>query len=73
MITEPSQMDEIFTARECADILKLNVKTVYGLLSEKHEPGKIFARRVGRKWRIRQQEIMRFLNQEPVEVSRSRE
>ena len=66
-------MDELLTARECASFLKLNVKTVYSLLSEKHEPGKIFARKVGRGWRIGQQELIRFLNQEPDEVNQAKE
>lgn len=57
--------DEILTAQECADLLKINVKTLYTLLSERREPGKIFARKVGREWRIRREEVMHYLSREP--------
>ena len=56
--------DEILTAQEAADLLKVHVKTVYSLVSEKREPDKIFARKVGREWRIKREEVMRYLNQE---------
>lgn len=64
MATELSQMDEILTAQECADMLKINIKTLYRVLSEEREPGKIFARKVGTKWRIKREEVMRYLSEE---------
>lgn len=56
--------DEILTAQEAADLLKVHVKTVYSLVSEERAPDKIFARKVGREWRIKREEVMRYLNQE---------
>ena len=57
-------MNEILTAQECADLLKVHIKTVYNLLSERRDPDKIFARKVGREWRIERKEVERFLSQE---------
>lgn len=64
-------MDEILTAQECADLLKLNIKTVYNLLTETREPGKIYARKVGREWRIMRKEVMDFLEGDTAEAEQS--
>ena len=42
-------MDEILTANEAADYLKINVRTIYRLIRE----GKIPGRKVGGSWRFR--------------------
>jgi excisionase family DNA binding protein len=64
-------MDEVLTAQECADLLKLNIKTVYNLFTETREPGKIFARKVGREWRVTRDEIMRYLRGDTAEAEQS--
>lgn len=73
MTVKTTPTDEILTAKECADILKVNVKTVYNLLSEKREPNKIFARKVGREWRVKREEVMRYLSQEAAEEEQTKE
>ncbi|HID62595.1 MAG TPA: DNA-binding protein [Anaerolineae bacterium] len=57
---------EILTAEECAELLRVSMPTMYSMLSEKREPGKIFGRRVGREWRILRSEVIRFLSEEPI-------
>ena len=42
-------MDEILTANEAADYLKINVRTIYRLIREGRIPG----RKVGGSWRFR--------------------
>jgi excisionase family DNA binding protein len=42
-------MDEILTANEAADYLKVNVRTLYRLIKERKIPG----RKVGGSWRFR--------------------
>ena len=64
-------MDEVLTAQECADLLKLNIKTMYNLLTETREPGKIFARKVGREWRVTRDEIMRYLKGDTAEAEQT--
>lgn len=46
---EECDMDEILTANEAADYLKINVRTVYRLIREGRIPG----RKVGGSWRFR--------------------
>ncbi len=57
--------DQILTIEESAKLLKVSPWTAYGLVSETRKPGKIFAKKVGRSWRIRREEIDRFLKEEP--------
>ena len=56
--------DDVFTIDQAAKFLKVGPKTVYNLLSEERVPGKIFAKKVGRSWRIKLEEIDRFLSEE---------
>jgi len=56
--------DSILTIGQCAQLLKVSSWTIYGLVSDKKEPGKIFANKVGRSWRILRSEIERFLSEE---------
>jgi len=42
-------MDEILTANEAADYLKINVRTIYRLIKQ----GKIPGRKVGGSWRFK--------------------
>jgi len=42
-------MDEILTANETADYLKVNVRTIYRLIKD----GKIPGRKVGGSWRFK--------------------
>jgi excisionase family DNA binding protein len=66
MMDIPVENSEILTAEECAELLRVSKPTLYAMLSEKREPGKIFARRVGREWRILRSEVVRFLSEEPI-------
>ena len=50
--------DQILTAQEVADLLKVNVRTVQNLL----QAGKIRGVKVGRAWRINKAELFRFIN-----------
>ena len=56
--------DDVFTIDQAAKFLKVSPKTVYNLLSDERVPGKIFAKKVGRSWRIKREEIDRFLSEE---------
>ena len=57
--------DEILTIGQCAQLLKVSTWTVYGLVSEERLPRKIFAKKVGRSWRILRREVERYLSEEP--------
>ena len=57
--------DNILTIDQAAELLKVGNRTIYNLLSDERIPGKIFARKVGRTWRILRSEIERFLSEEP--------
>jgi excisionase family DNA binding protein len=63
MVTD--NKDDVLTIEQCADILKVSTHTVYGLVSPERRPDKIFARKVGRSWRILRSEVERFLTEEP--------
>lgn len=54
---------EIWTVEECAKFLKVSLNTMYRMVSEKREPKRIFARKIGRNWRISSREVMRFLEE----------
>lgn len=56
--------DDIFTIEKCADFLMVSTRTIYDLVSDERIPGKIFAKKVGRSWRILRSEIERFLSEE---------
>ena len=56
--------NDIFTIDQAAELLKVGNRTVYNLLSNERVPNKIFARKVGRTWRILRSEIERFLSEE---------
>ena len=62
MENKKSIENEFLTIKELSKLLKLNFMTVYKLISEKREPGKIFAKKVGRSWRIKREEIDRFFS-----------
>ena len=52
---------KIYTRKEAADFLNMHPK----VLSEKYlKPGKIKASKFGNKWRIREEEIEKFLKKE---------
>ncbi len=57
--------DKILTINQSAKLLQVSPWTVYGLVSETRTPGKIFAKKVGRSWRIKREEIDKFLSEEP--------
>ena len=57
-------MDEILTAQEFAELLRIHIQTVHKLLRERRQQDKIFARKVGREWRAKREEVERFLSQE---------
>ncbi len=57
--------DEILTVDQAADLLKVSHITVYKLVSAERKPGKIFAKKVGREWRILRKEVDRYLCEEP--------
>ncbi|MCL5772353.1 MAG: helix-turn-helix domain-containing protein [Actinobacteria bacterium] len=56
--------NDILTIEQTAELLKVGNRTVYNLLSDERIPGKIFAKKVGRSWRILRSEIERFLSEE---------
>jgi excisionase family DNA binding protein len=49
---------------ECAELLGISKRTMYSLVSQEREPGKIFGRKVARKWRIHRSEIEKLLTEE---------
>jgi len=51
--------DEIMTAREVADFLRINLMTVYNLVNK----GKLPAIRVGRSWRFRRSDLEALFRQ----------
>jgi len=57
--------DDILTIEQAAQLLKVGNRTIYNLLSDERRPDKIFARKVGRSWRILRSEVERFLTEEP--------
>ena len=57
--------DDILTIEQCAQLLKISSRTVYDLVSAERLPGKIFAKKVGRSWRVLRSEIERYLSEEP--------
>ena len=57
--------NDILTIDQAAELLKVGNRTVYNLLSDERIPGKIFAKKVGRSWRILRSEVERFLTEEP--------
>jgi len=60
--------DEILTIDQCAQLLKISSRTVYELVSADRQPGKIFAKKVGRSWRILRREVERYMSEEPGEI-----
>ncbi len=61
-MTENSK-DYILTVDQAAQLLKVSPSTVYELVSDEGEPGKLFARKFGRSWRITRKEIDNFLSE----------
>lgn len=57
--------DEILTIEQCARLLKISPRTIYELVSAERQPGKIFAKKVGRSWRILRREVERYMSEEP--------
>jgi len=57
--------DDILTIKQCAELLKVSTRTIYDLVSDERLPGRIFAKKVGRSWRILRREIERYLSEEP--------
>ncbi len=53
--------NDILTIEQAAEILKVGNRTIYNLLSDQRTPDKIFAKKVGRTWRILRSEIDQFL------------
>jgi excisionase family DNA binding protein len=54
--------NDILTIDQAAELLKVGNRTVYNLLSDERLPNKIFAKKVGRTWRILRSEIEKFLS-----------
>lgn len=59
--------DDILTIDQTAQLLKVSSRTIYDLVSEERITGKIFAKKVGRSWRIMRREINNFLSGEQKE------
>ena len=55
--------DDILTVNQAAKLLQVSPWTVYALVSDEGEPGKLFAKKVGRSWRITRKEIDNFLSE----------
>ena len=60
--------EDILTIDQAAKLLKVSPSTVYDLVSDEGEPGKIFAKKVGRSWRILRREVERYMSEEPGEM-----
>ncbi len=45
--------DDILTVNQAAKLLQVSPWTVYGLVSDEGEPGKLFARKFGHYWCIK--------------------
>ena len=56
--------DDILTIEQCAELLKVSTRTIYDLVSNERLPGRIFAKKVGRSWRILRREVERYLSEE---------
>lgn len=56
--------NDILTINQAAQLLKVSSRTIYSLVSEERIPGRIFAKKVGRSWRIMRSEINNFLSEE---------
>lgn len=63
-MAEEEKFDEILTINECARLLKVSPWLIYDLVSQERAPGKIFAKKVGRSWRIHKKEVEAFLLKE---------
>jgi len=57
--------DDVLTIGQCAELLKVSTRTIYDLVSAERLPGKIFAKKVGRSWRILRREVERYMSEEP--------
>ena len=57
--------DAILTIDQTAKLLKVSSRIVYDLVSQERLPGKIFAKKVGRSWRIMRKEVDNYLSEEP--------
>jgi predicted DNA-binding transcriptional regulator AlpA len=55
---------EILSIEECTELLSISKRNMYALFSQEREPGKIFGRKVARKWRIHRSEIEKLLTEE---------
>jgi excisionase family DNA binding protein len=51
-------MEEIYTPEEAAELLKIQPRTLRGWLRERRIGGV----KVGREWRLREQDLIRYLN-----------
>jgi len=63
-MAEELKEKDILTIGECAQLLRIGKRTMYDLVSDERVPGKIFAKKVGRSWRIMRAEVDRFLQEE---------
>lgn len=51
------ESDEVLTAREAADFLRVSVETMYRLVATGH----VLGQKVGRVWRFRRVDLVAFL------------
>jgi excisionase family DNA binding protein len=63
-----AEKEQILTIDQTAELLQVSPRTIYDLISDKRKPGKIFGKKVGRSWRIKREEIDRFLTEESSSV-----
>jgi len=54
---------DVLNAVEVRNILKISVPTLKKILSQKREPGKIFAKKVGTRWKILREDVYRYLKE----------
>lgn len=64
MITDSKE--DILTIEQCSELLRVSTRTIYDLVSDERIPGRIFANKVGRSWRILRSEVDNFLLREKV-------
>jgi regulator of extracellular matrix RemA (YlzA/DUF370 family) len=57
------QEGDVLNGNEVRNILKISSPTLKKILSEEREPGKIFAKKIGRRWKVLREDVYRYLKE----------
>jgi predicted DNA-binding transcriptional regulator AlpA len=63
---------DILDIGDCAQLLGISKRSMYSLVSQQREPGKIFGKIVARKWKVHRSEIEKFLTEEQSSIYQMR-